>query len=306
MTSIVAVQHLAARAARGRSVRACAMLLCIALGGCAWLDTRQRQIALRPTPGLPAEFAPGSPAEAAHFKATDERYFLPVARADGGQDRIALWWLPQPDPAAPTLLYLHGTFRSLYGNLSKIEALRRAGFSVLAVEYRGWGESTPIVPSEHTITADTRIAWAELQRRQARPTRRVIFGHSMGGAVAVALAATLRKDADYAALVLESTFTAMPDVAASAGFWGRIGAALTTLQFDSLSRIARVDAPLLMLHGSADTTVPVTLGRRLRDAALPGVRWVEVPGGTHSQLHTQAPELYQRAFQDLIANLPPP
>jgi hypothetical protein len=83
-------------------------------------------------------------------------------------------------------------------------------------------------------------------------------------------------------------------------------ASLTTLDFDSISRIGRIDAPILMLHGSADRTVPVELGRRLRDAARPGVRWVEVPGGSHSQLQREAPEVYRQALQDLIGALPPP
>jgi hypothetical protein len=128
----------------------------------------------------------------------------------------------------------------------------------------------------------------------------------MGGAVAVRLASTLHAGTDYGALVLESTFTRLPDVAAAAGFWGGVVASLTTLDFDSISRIGRIDAPILMLHGSADRTVPVELGRRLRDAARPGVRWVEVPGGSHSQLQREAPEVYRQALQDLIGALPPP
>jgi uncharacterized protein len=132
----------------------------------------------------------------------------------------------------------------------------------------------------------------------------VIYGHSMGGAVAVTLASKLHGGADYAALVLESTFTRMPDVAAAAGFWGRLLAAVTSLRFDSLSRIGRIDAPLLMLHGTADKTVPIELGRRLRDAAATPVRWVEVPGGSHSRLHVDAPEQYRQALRELIQVLP--
>ena len=60
-----------------------------------------------------------------------------------------------------------------------------------------------------------------------------------------------------------------------------------------------------MLHGAADQTVPIGLGRRLRDAARPGVRWVEVPGGTHSSLHNQAPETYQQAMKEVINGLTP-
>ena len=123
--------------------------------------------------------------------------------------------------------------------------------------------------------------------------------------MAVTLASGLHHRTDYGALVLESTFTSLPDVAAEAGFVGRVAALVTTLQFDSLSRIGRIDAPLLMLHGSADKTVPVALGRRLRDAAPPGVQWVEIPGGTHSQLHAVAPEVYRQALQRLIQQLEP-
>ena len=123
----------------------------------------------------------------------------------------------------------------------------------------------------------------------------------MGGAVAVRLASglhsTRRGGTDYAALVLESTFTRMPEVAAAAGFWGRMAAHVTTLEFDSLSSIGRIDAPLLMLHGAADRTVPVALGRRLRDAAPVGTTWIEIPGGSHSRLHSDAPELYQQALR---------
>ncbi|MDH4115233.1 MAG: lysophospholipase, partial [Burkholderiaceae bacterium] len=204
------------------------------------------------------------------------------------------------DPDAPTLLYLHGTFRNLYKNYPKIEVLREAGFSVVAVDYRGWGDSTPIVPSEATIYADAQSAWSEVVRLQPDPGKRVIYGHSLGGTVAVDLASRLHYGSDYAALALESTFSNVPDLAASAGFWGRLGASLTTLEFDAASKIGRVDAPVLMLHGAADRTVPVELGRRLRDAARPGVRWIEVPGGSHSMLHSEAAEIYKQAFRELL------
>ncbi len=269
------------------------------VGGCAWLDERQRRLALRPTPGRPADAD-----DPARWREGDERWTVPAEGSNG--QPLALWWLPQPDPAAPALLYLHGTLRNLYGNRPKIDALREAGFAVLAVDYRGWGESAPIVPDEASILADARQAWAELQQRQPRAGRRVLFGHSMGGAVAIALAAELHHPQDYAALVVESTFTRLPDVAAAAGFWGRVGAAVTTLSFDSLARIPKVDGPITLLHGTADELVPVALGRQLRDAAraTPGpVQWVEFPGGSHSRLHSDNPALYQATFRALARRL---
>jgi uncharacterized protein len=317
MRRIVALSH-----------RLATLLTVMALCSCSWLDSKQRELALRPTPGRPAEFAEGAPALLAAFGAADQRYLVDVPATDPGAgphngntsntsntsntrnsapQHLALWWLPQPDPAAPTLLYLHGTFRNLYQNLPKIQALRQAGFAVLAVDYRGWGDSSVVVPSEETITSDVKLAWAEMQRHQPDASKRVVYGHSMGGAAAVTLASSLHatkgQRQDYAALVLESTFSRLSDVAAAAGFWGRVGAALTTLEFDSRARIGAVDAPVLMLHGTADTVVPVEVGRLLRDAAPAGTRWVEVPGGTHSQLHKEAADVYQQTFKDLIQRM---
>jgi hypothetical protein len=171
------------------------------------------------------------------------------------------------------------------------------------VDYRGWGDASAIVPSEASIVADAWQAWAELVRRQPQPGRRVIFGHSMGSAVAVTLASQLKHGQDYGALALEASFSRFPDIAGAAGFWGRVGAAITTLQFDSAARIGRVDAPIWMLHGDADKTVPIALGRRLRDAAPPGVHWVEFPAGSHSRLHQEDPARYLQAFRDLQAQL---
>jgi pimeloyl-ACP methyl ester carboxylesterase len=270
--------------------------LALPLAGCAWLDTKQRELALRPTPTQPTEVAA--------LRDGDLRYRVPAVPPAEPPQVVAMWWLPHTDPQAPTLLYLHGTFRNLYRNLPKIDALRDAGFAVLAVDYRGWGDSTPIVPSEETIVADAWLAWAELVRRQPEPGRRVIYGHSMGGTVAVTLASQLHAGTDYGALIVESSFSTMPEVAAAAGFWGSVGASITTLQFDALSKIGRVDAPVLMLHGSADRTVPIELGRRLRDTAPPGTVWVEIDGGTHSRLHEQAPQLYRSSLRALIDKLP--
>jgi uncharacterized protein len=283
--------------ARGPALRALvAIVLVVATVGCASLDTRARQLMYRPTAARPdplPELRPG-----------DAQTLVDVAARDGTTGHVALWWLPNADPAAPTLLYLHGTFRNLYRNHPKMEALRDAGFSVLAVDYRGFGDSTPIVPSQRSILADADVAWAELVRRQPEPCKRVIYGHSLGGAVAVDLASRKHVRVDYGALAVESTFSSLVDLAGSAvGPFGPIAVWLSSERFDSLDRIGKVDAPILMLHGDRDDTVPIALGRKLRDAAPSGTRWIEIRGGTHSRLHENAPELYRAAFASLIASL---
>ena len=284
--------------AAGRLLRAAVLLLALSPAGCAWLIEKQHELALRPTPGQPADFN--------GLRSGDQRWLVPVDGSGNGTQQLSLWWLPNADPTAPALLYLHGTFRNLYQNLPKIDALREAGFSIVAVDYRGWGDSTPIIPSEETIVADAWRAWDELARRQPDPRRRVIYGHSMGGTIAVRLASELSYGRDFGALAIESTFTSLPDVAAAAGFWGRVGATLTTMEFDARSRIGAVDAPVWILHGGRDRTVPVDLGRQLRDAARPGVHWVEFPDGSHSRLHSQFPEQYRQTFHALIGQLSPP
>ena len=240
--------HRSAPARRAASA-VLALALCLSTGGCAWLDRKQRELALRPTPTQASDSAALRPG--------DQRYTVDVLSADGEAQRLALWWLPHDDARAPALLYLHGTFRNLYRNLPKIEALREAGFAVLAVDYRGWGDSTPIVPSEASIVADAWVAWAELARRQpdCRPARdlRPLDGRRGRGDAGQPVA---RRQPTTARWCSNRASARMPEVAAAAGFWGGVGAAVTTLQFDAVSKIGRVDAPVLMLHGTADRTVP--------------------------------------------------
>ncbi len=284
------------------------------MSGCAWLDNKQRQLIYRPTPGVPAHFT--------GLREGDEQFFLPVPATSGtisageapiasanasaaasppAPQRIEMWWLPHADPKAPTLLYLHGTFRTLVANVRKIEALRTAGFSVLAVEYRGWGLSTPIIPSERTIVQDADIAWAEFVRREPRPQQRFIFGHSMGSGVAVDLASRQSPQSDYAGLILESAFTSFPDIATEVSGVAGLIALSSDERFASIDKIKRVEQPLLMMHGKLDKTVPMVLGERLFAAANPPKTWVMIDNGRHSDLDEKGREQYQQAVRQFKA-----
>ena len=274
------------------------VLLSMNLSACVWLDIKERELVLRPTPGKPDNFEGLRPGDAV--------FALPVStsvRGSGAVQQVQIWWLPHANHNAPTLLYLHGTFRNLYQNIQKINALREAGFAVLAVDYRGWGDSTPLVPSESSIYADADAAWAELVKRQPNPNRRVIYGHSMGGGVAVELAHTKRAGRDYGALILESTFTRWPDVGAANGALGTVLSWFSSQRFASIEKITSVDAPILMLHGTLDNTVPISLGRRLFAAAPKGAQMIEIEGGSHSNLQRDAPAAYQQAMRTLVLKL---
>ncbi len=263
--------------------------------GCAWLDAKQRNILYRPTPGVPADFA--------GLRAGDERFFIPVHTSPGVKSessnpaqQIEMWWLPHANPDAPTLLYYHGTFRNLYQNLHKIDALRQAGFAILAVEYRGWGRSTPLVPSEHSIMQDADLAWAEMQRREPRASHRVIYGHSMGSGVAVDVASRLHASTDYGGLILEAALTSFRDVAYEAAFVAGLVTFFNNERFDSYAKIARVNAPLLMIHGDQDTTIPLRVGEKLFNAANQPKLWLPIPQAGHSDAHAVGQEAYQRTL----------
>ncbi len=269
------------------------VLALLASSGCAWLDAKQRLLVYRPTAGVPTDFSA--------LPSGDQQYLVSVPNTDTPQ-HVAIWWLPHASPDAPTLLYLHGTFRNLFGNQRKIEALRTAGFSVLAVDYRGWGESSALIPTEQSIVADAQLAWGELKKRQPDAKKRVIYGHSMGSAVALDLASRLQSPADFGGLVLESAFTSFDDVAGTVGMLGSLLNLFFPDSFDSIGKITQVQAPLLMMHGRDDDTIPIQLGERLFAAASPPKHWLVMENARHSNLDISNPALYQATLQNFAAS----
>jgi uncharacterized protein len=273
--------------------------LALALSSCAWIDTQQRAKLYKPTRGSMADWKPVS--------AHDQLLWLDLPPAPGSAEpqRLRAVWIAAADPAAPAVLYLHGTFRNLVFNQPKIAAIHGAGFSVLAVDYRGWGESSPVLPSEQTIMEDAERTFTEFERLAPRPRSRVIFGHSMGSGVAVELALRHRDPLAYGALVLESSMTSLPDMARDYTALGFVVAPLITQQFASIDKIGAIDAPKWFLTGSADQTVPTQQTQRLYDAARPP-RHIEVfEGGSHSGLHREFAQRYQALWREIAASLAP-
>jgi len=218
-------------------------------------------------------------------------------------DRLRTWYLAGDDPAAPTVLYLHGSRWNLNGSAFRIERWAGMGYSVLAIDYRGFGESTPMLPSEASAREDAAAALDELARLQPDPARRFVYGHSLGGAIAIDLAARDDRPA-IAGLVAESTFTSVRDMLAVTR-WGWIPGLkyLVTQPFDSLDKAASLTVPVLFVHGTADSVVPHAMSDLLYDAAQrapPGLRrLVKVEGASHSGA-SRAGLAYEEPVQDFI------
>ena len=148
---------------------------------------------------------------------------------------------------------------------------------MLLFDYRGYG-GNPGDPSEDGLAADARAAQQWLARQpDVDPRRIAYFGESLGAAVAVGLAV----QSPPAALVLRSPFTSLPDVGAVHYPWLPVQRLLLD-RYPSIDRIASVSAPVLVIAGDRDDIVPMSLSRRLYDAAAEPKRFVLVPGAGHN------------------------
>jgi fermentation-respiration switch protein FrsA (DUF1100 family) len=215
--------------------------------------------------------------------------------ADG--TRLHGWFVPHENPRA-VVLFAHGNAGNITGREDVLRALHRLGVAVLAFDYRGYGRSQGS-PTEAGVLADGRAARTWLAKRVGIPESDIVLmGESLGGAVAVQLAA----EAPARGLVLENTFSSVPDVATYHYPWLPVKQLMRT-RFDSAAAIANYHGPLLQAHGDADTIVPLQIGRRLFEAANEPKRLVVIPGGDHNDART--PQFYQ-ALDEFLNALPPP
>jgi pimeloyl-ACP methyl ester carboxylesterase len=272
-----------------------ALLLALVSGGCSVLDEQQRRWIFQPS---------------------DRTWWGGQAAAEGMQDvwlsfrssasgqatRLHGLWLPQERADAPVLLYLHGARWDVRGSAPRMRRMHALGFSVLGIDYRGFGQSSPELPSETLAAEDARAAWDWLTEQRPGAAR-YLFGHSLGGAIAVRLAT---EAPGLEGLMVEGSFTSIPDVFSTFKWgWLPLGP-LITQRFDAAADIARVKAPVLVVHGSEDRLIAPALGRSLYERAPQPKRFVLVQGGSHHSTHALAQDDYRQALQDLFGLKPPP
>jgi fermentation-respiration switch protein FrsA (DUF1100 family) len=206
------------------------------------------------------------------------------------------WFFAHPTPLA-TLLFCHGNAGNASHRLENVHYLWQTGFQVLLFDYRGYGHSSG-QPSEQGLYRDAQAAWTHLVGRQdTAGTPHIIFGRSLGGAVAVELATRISSGAhaERIGLIMESTFTSIRTLA-------RLVFPLPLpklpVKYDSLAKIERIGLPLLAIHGQEDELIPYDDGRALFDAAPQPKAWYPIPGAGHNDTYVIGGEAY---FQRLAA-----
>ncbi len=208
----------------------------------------QRQLLYRPSPARPAL------ADLAILGVRE----IALTTKDGLT--LFSWYLP-PRPRRPVITYFHGNGGHVGYRAERLRRFAREGYGVLLAEYRGYA-GNPGVPCQNGLFADGDAALDFLTDAGIEPSEIVLWGESLGSGVAVYLAA----HREVAGLILEAPFTSV--AAAAQRHYPFVPAALLIRdRFDSLSRISRIAAPLLVLHGERDMVVPVRHGRALLAAA---------------------------------------
>jgi fermentation-respiration switch protein FrsA (DUF1100 family) len=235
------------------------------LGGLAALFFAQRSLI------FPIPQTVRTPPEAAGFPEAEEH----ILTTDDGE-KVIVWHVPAK-PGHAVVLYFHGNGDFLAGLFGRFRDIIADGTGVVALSYRGYAGSSGH-PSEQGLLRDAAAAYAFTSGRYGSD-RIVVWGFSLGTGVAVALAA----GQPVGRLILEAPYTSLADVAASAFPVFPVRLVMKD-PFRSDERIARVTAPLLIMHGARDGTIPIVLGERLFALAREPKQLVRFPEGGHNDL----------------------
>lgn len=182
------------------------------------------------------------------------------------------WFIPQLDSSS-VVLFFHGNGGNLSHRIEKVLFFHRLGYSVLIADYRGYGRSTGH-PAERGLYADALACYEYLTKTKGfLPVHIVLYGESLGSAVAIDLAAVRQ----VRALILEGAFTSVADMAKK--IYPFLPAFMLNERYDSLSKIKRIVIPKLFIHSLNDEIVPYAFGRRLFEAAPAPKDFLEIRGG---------------------------
>ena len=213
--------------------------------------------------------------------------------ARGGKDNF------EPLPTDRLILWFHGNGGNVAFHYAELLDMVDCNAEVFLVDYRGYGKSLGR-PSEAGLTLDALGAWKHAtQTLQFPPDRIVIFGETLGAAVAIDLAASVKP----AGLVLQSPFTSVPDVVGP--ILPILPRSLIRSKFDALRRIPDVTSPILIAHSLEDEVIPIEMGRRLLEAAKAPKEFLEIPAANHDQTWRDGGNDYRDRLQTFLDRCAP-
>lgn len=219
--------------------------------------------------------------------------FEEVDLLTGDGVRLHAWFIPAADPIA-TVLYAHGNAGNISHRLDTLAGLNRLGLDVFIFDYRGYGRSEGS-PDEQGTYRDVRAAWDYLTDIRAVPANSIIlFGRSLGGAIA----AWLSSQVEHGALIVDSGFSSLPDVAADHYPWIPVRH-LARSRYDTLSYVRETRSPVLIAHSRGDEIVPFTHGERIYEAAAQPKTFIELSGGHNTAFSGRGPA-YIKGLQAFI------
>lgn len=208
--------------------------------------------------------------------------------ADG--ERLHGWLFPLPCDS-PIILFCHGNAGNISYRLDNIRMLLESGLSVFIFDYRGYGKSTG-TPSERGLYRDGEAAWDYLvQEQQVRPERIVLFGRSLGAAVAVDLALKRK----VRSLIAEGAFTSTREMAKTL-FPLNLLSLFIPAHYNNREKVARLPLPKLIVHGDADEIVPFAMGKKLFAAAMIPKWFYRIPGAGHNDTYLVGGRTYFEAL----------
>jgi fermentation-respiration switch protein FrsA (DUF1100 family) len=190
------------------------------------------------------------------------------------------WWLPTPLAQAKTFLYFHGNEVNVSTSVREVTPLVELQYSVCVIDYRGFGKSDGLFPSEKSVYEDAEAVWNyAVRKRGIDPAQIYIYGQSLGSAIAIELA---RHHPEAAGLIVESGFTSIYDMARLDIRYRALPVNLFLNQrFESLRKVPELKMPVLFMHGTADEIVPYSMGEELFEAAPEPKRFVPLEDGKH-------------------------
>ena len=210
-------------------------------------------------------------------------------------NRLHGWLISAPAPVA-TLLYCHGNAGNISYGLEHVALLTSLGLDVFTFDYRGFGKSEGI-PTEEGTYRDAEAAWTHLVREAGVPRKRIIvYGRSLGGAVAARLAS----QTGPGALIVENAFISVPEAGQDIYpiFPSRL---MAQFQYNTLRAIGKTHAPVLVIHAKNDRQIPFRHGEALFAAAATPKRFLEIPGG-HVEAYRDSLPLYTAALKQFISD----